>query len=99
MLDQLDQVLLGDPTRRLVFGLTLLLLAGVGVIWLRWHARRVRDSFVADRDALRLALPLSSVGLGVVFSAFWGLPGVIAFLVVAMAVSGAGVVVMFVRGA
>ena len=95
----LGQMLLGDPTRRLVVGLTLLLLAGVGVIWLRWHARRVRDSFVADRDALRLAVPLSSVGLMVVFSAFWGLLGAVVFLVTAMAVSGVGVVVMFVRGA
>jgi len=34
-------MLLGDPTRRLVFGLTLLLLAGVGVIWLRWHGANV----------------------------------------------------------
>jgi hypothetical protein len=95
----LGQMLLGDPTRRLVVGLTLLLLAGVGVIWLRWHARRVRDSFVADRDALRLAVPLSSVGLMVVFSAFWGLLGAVVFLVTAMAVCGVGVVVMFVRGA
>ena len=98
MLDQLDQMLLGDPTRRLAFGLTLLLLAGVGPIWLRWHARRLGDSYVAHRAALGLAVPLSSVGLGVVFSAFWGLLGVVVFLVVAMAVSGVGVVVMFVRG-
>ena len=95
----LDQMLLGDPVRRLAFGLTLLLLAGVGVIWLRWHARRPGDSYLDHRTALAVTLPLAPVGLGVVFSAFWGLPGVIVFLVVAMAVSGVGVVVMFVREA
>ena len=95
----LDQMLLGDPIRRLAFGLALLLLAGVGVVWRRWHARRPGDSSFAHRAALGLAVSLSSVGLGVVFSALWGLPGVIVFLVVAMAVSGVGVVVMIVRGA
>ena len=67
-------------------------------MWLRWHAHRPGDSSVADRTALRLAVPLSYVGLGAVFSALWGLPGVIVFLVVAMAVAGIGVVVMLVRG-
>jgi hypothetical protein len=94
-----DQMLLGDPLRRLAFGLTLLLLAAVGPIWLRWRARRPGDSSLAHQAAQGLAVSLSSVGLGVVFSAFWGLPGVIVFLVVAMAVCGVGVVVMFVRGA
>lgn len=96
---ELDQVLLGDPVRRLAFGLTLLLLAGVGAIWMRWHARRHGDSYLANRAVPGLAISLAPVGLGVVFSAFWGLPGVIVFLVVAMAVFGVGVVVMFVRAA
>jgi hypothetical protein len=91
----LDQMLLGDPIRRLAFGLTLLLLAGA-LIWLRWHARRPGDSSLDHRA--RLGLALAPVGLGVVFSAFWGLAGVIVFMVAAMAVSGVGVVVMFVRG-
>ena len=54
---------------------------------------------MADGDALRLAVPLSSVGLLMVFSAFWGLLGAVGFLVTAMAVCGVGVVVMFVRWA
>ena len=96
---ELDQVLLGDPVRRLAFGLTLLLLAGVGVIWLHVRARRRGDSILVNRAALVLAVSLAPIGLGVIFSAFWGLPGVIVFLVVAMAVAGIGVVVMFLRGA
>jgi len=99
MLDQLDRLLLADPSRRLAFGLALLLLAGVGVTWLRWHARRPGDSHLDHRTALSLTLALVPVGLGVVFSAFWGLLGVIVFLVVAMAVCGVGALVMFVRGA
>jgi hypothetical protein len=94
----LDQMLLGDPVRRLAFGLTLLLLAGA-LIWLRWHARRPGDSYLDHRTALAVTLSLAPVGLGVVFSAFWGLLGAVVFLVTAMAVCGVGVVVMFVRGA
>jgi fatty-acid desaturase len=99
VLNQLDQILLGDPIRQFAFGLTLLLFAGVGVIWLRWHAHRPGDSYLDHRTALGLTLALVPVGLGVVFSAFWGLLGVIVFLVVAMAVCGVGVLVTFVRGA
>jgi MFS family permease len=96
---QLNEVLLGEPIRRLALGLILLLLAGVGVIWLTWRARRRGDAYVAHRAALGLAVSLAPIGLGVIFSGFWGLPGVIVFLVVAMAVAGIGVVVMLVRGA
>jgi hypothetical protein len=98
-MNQLDEILLGDPIRQLAVGVTLLLVAGVGVIWLRWHARRPGDSYLDHRTALALTLALAPVGLGVVFSAFWGLLGVIVFLVVAMAVCGVGVLVTFVRGA
>jgi hypothetical protein len=98
MLDQLDQILLGDPARRLAFGAILLLLAGVAAIWLRRHPRRLGDPASAQRSALALVVVLSSVGLGVVFSAYWDLPGVIVLFVVAMIVCGAGMVVMLVRG-
>jgi hypothetical protein len=50
----LDQMLLGDPIRRLAFGLTLLLLAGA-LIWLRWHARRPGNSSLDHRARLGLA--------------------------------------------
>jgi hypothetical protein len=99
VLNQLDQILLGDPIRQLAFGLTLLLFAGVGSVWLRWCARRPGDSYLDHRTALSLTLSVAPVGLGVVFSAFWGLLGVIVFLVVAMALCGVGVLVTFVRGA
>ena len=99
MLNQLDQVLLGDPLRQLVFGLTLLLVAGIGVVWLRWSGRRPGDSYLDHRTALSLTLSVAPVGLGVVFSAFWGLLGVVVFLVTAIALCGVGVLVTFVRGA
>jgi hypothetical protein len=42
---------------------------------------------------------MAPVGVGVVFSAFWGVLGAIVFLTVAMVVCGVGMVVTLGRGA
>jgi hypothetical protein len=95
----LDELLLGDPMRRFAFGLALLLIAGLILILADGRAHRARTSILTQRTAIAVALSMASVGVGVVFSAFWGVLGAIVFLTVAMVVCGVGMVVTLGRGA
>jgi len=95
----LDELLLGDPTRRFAFGLALLFIAGLSLGLAGRRSRRSGDSLLTQRTEVGVALSLAPVGLGIVFSAFWGLLGAIVFLGIAIAVCGIGVLVMLARGA
>lgn len=94
----LDDILLGDPLRRLLFGLSLLLLAALGIGLAHRAARRTGKSLRVQQTGVRVAVTVTPVALGIVFSAFWGLLGAIVFTGVAIAVFGIGVVVLLVRG-
>lgn len=94
----LDEMLLGDPSRRFLFGMTLLGLAGGTLLWIDWRVRRAGDSYLSHRGALAFGVSLAPVGVGILFSAAWGLFGVLVFLAAAVAVCGAAVVAMFLRG-
>ena len=95
----LDELLLGDPMRRFAFGLALLLIAGLILILADRRAHRARASILTQRTAIAVALSMAPVGVGVVFSAFWGVLGAIVFLTVAMVVCGVGMVVTLGRRA
>jgi hypothetical protein len=94
----LDELLFGDPMRRFVFGSTLLLIAGLAAVAAWWRHRRSGHSLLPPQVTLRIALSFAPVGIGIVFSAFWGLLGALAFFAVAVAVCGVGVLVTLVRG-
>ena len=92
-------MLLGDPSRRLMFGLALLVLTAAALLWIEWRVRRQGDSYLSHRTARGLAMSFAPIGVGIMISAPWGLLGVVVFGAVAFAVCGAGVLVMLSRGA
>lgn len=94
----LDEMLLGDPSRRLMFGLALLVLTGAALLWIEWRVRRLGDAYMSHRTARALAGSFAPIGVGIMISAVWGLLGVVVFMAVAFIVCGGGVLVMLLRG-
>lgn len=90
--------MLGNQFVTLAVGLALLLGVGLAVRWLRSQAGRPGGSYLAHRTTVGLIVVLSWLGLACVSSALWGFLGVLALLVVAMAVCGVAVLVMLLRG-
>jgi hypothetical protein len=93
----LDEILLGDPSRRLAFGLALLVLTGAALLWVEWRIRRFGDAYRSHRTPRALAMSFAPVGVGIMISAVWGVLGVVVFVAVAVTVCGGGVVVMLLR--
>jgi hypothetical protein len=94
----LDELLFGDPIRRLATGLTLLLVAAIAAVAAVRRARRSGLRWIPQRGLLGLALVLTPYGIGLTFSAVWDGIGVVVLGVVAMAVCGLVALIAFARG-
>ena len=94
----LDELLLGDPSRRIMFGLALLVLTGAALLWIELRVRRLGDSYLSHWTARGLAMSFAPIGVGIMISAVWGGLGVVVFMAVAFIVCGGGVLVMLLHG-
>ena len=94
----LDEMFLGDPSRRFIFGLALLVLTGAALLGIEWRVRRLRDSYMSHRTARALGMSFAPIGVAIMISAVWGVLGVVVFMAVAFTVCGGGVLVMLLRG-
>ena len=99
MVSELDQLLLGDPSGRMGYGLGLFVLASAVLVWVEWRVRRRGETYLDHRETLALGAAFAPVGVAVMISAPWGLLGAAVFVVVAMVACGIGAVVMLMRGA
>ncbi|MGZ8513871.1 MAG: hypothetical protein ACXW4H_02240 [Candidatus Limnocylindrales bacterium] len=94
----LDELLFGDPIRRLATGLTLLIVAAIAAIAAVRRARRSGSRWIPQRGVLGVTLLLTPYGIGLIFSAVWDGVGVIVLAVVAMAMCGLVALNSFARG-
>ena len=94
----LDDLLLGDPARRMAFGLVLLVASAALLAWVEGRVRRRGETYLDHREALALGAAVAPIGAVVMISAPWGLLGAGVFLAVAIVVCGVGAVVMLLRG-
>lgn len=95
----MDQLLLGDPARRIAFGLVVLLMASAALVWLEWRVRSRRATYHDHQAILALGASFAPIGVAIAISGPWGLVGAALFTTVAMVICGAGVVVMLLRPA
>ena len=94
----LDDLLFGDPGRRLATGLSLLLVAGVSGIAAVRRARRAGSRWIPQRGLLGVTLALTPYGIGLIISSVWDGLGVVVYGVVAMAICGVVALISFARG-
>ena len=64
-----DQLLLGDPSRRMAFGLLLFVLASAVLAWVEWRARRRGETYLDHCEVLALGASFAPVGVAVMISA------------------------------
>jgi hypothetical protein len=93
----LDELLFGDPSRRLATGLTVLLVAAIAAVVAVRRARRSGLRWIPQRGILGVTLLLTPYGIGLIFSAVWDGIGVVVFMLVAMAICGVVALVSFAR--
>ena len=93
----LDEVLFGDPGRRLATGLSVLLVAAIaGIVAVR-RARRSGSRSIPQRGLLGLSILLTPSGIGLLFSTVWDGIGAVVYVVVAMAICGVVAAISFAR--
>ena len=95
----LDDLLLGDPARRMAYGLVLLRSRPPSSCGSSGGSAVAGETYLDHREALALGAAFAPVGVAVMISAPWGLLGAAVFVVVAMVACGIGAVVMLMRGA
>jgi hypothetical protein len=97
MTAMLDDLLLGDPARRLLIGLLLLALGAASLAWLAWHVRRRGEVYLDHHVVYAVGLIAAPSGIAIALSAPWGPIGAAVFVVVAIVVCGVGAAAMLLR--